>query len=250
VVTAPNIRFLTGPPFDRAFFRPVIERLGAGAAFSVIDPEASEGGWQHAAARMAEMCATERTVLVAHGLAVPAAIGAALRCPPAALVLVNGPVRSLDPITAGLSAASATPVLNRALGEIGLRPGLWLRWLRSSAGLRRAVVNPYVMDRDTVAALCGPLVETAPGRRAVVSWFASLRQLPDVRGLTCPVLLLWGDADPLYPPGEAAFVEAALEGASHVAIPGGQFAHPEERPWELADRLGAWLQDRGLSPRS
>jgi pimeloyl-ACP methyl ester carboxylesterase len=244
----PSLLFYAGPPFGLELYEHVLERLGHGQAHSVIDTTAAEDGWADRARVIAEQLQRAPTVLVAHGLAVPAAVAAALITPPAALVLSNGPLRRLDPFTRALAGLCATRGGAAVARHSVLLPPPWLGWLASSAGLRRAVVNPYVMDRDTVAALCGPLVATREGRAAVASYLGSLRALPDATALKCPVLLLWGDADPLYPAEEAAFLEAALSGATHRSVPGGQHVHPEERPWEMADRLAAWLAEKGLGP--
>lgn len=237
-----------GPPFSLDLYQRVVERLGFGEARSVIDPEAPDHGWPDRAAVIADALGGAPTVLVAHGLAIPAAVEAALRTPPAALVLSNGPLRRLDPFARALAGLCATRPGAAVAQHALLRPQPWLGWLASSAGLRRAVANPYVMDRDTVAALCGPLVATVAGRAAVAAYIGSLRELPDPRALRCPVLLLWGDADPLYPMEQASFLEAALSGVDHRSVPGGRHVHPEERPWEMADRLAAWLAERGLAP--
>jgi pimeloyl-ACP methyl ester carboxylesterase len=242
-----TVRFLSGPPFGAALFRHVAARLGAGGAACIVDPAFPAEGWSERADHLADdIRADSDTVLVAHGLAVPAAIAASLRAPPRALVLSNGPVTRLDPFTRALGGLAARPGGRALLARGVLAPRPWLRWLASSAGLRRAAVNPYVMDRDTVALLCGPLVASVEARQATASYLASLAAgLPDARSLRCPVLLVWGDADPLYPASEACFVEAGLPGARHVTVPGGQHVHPEERPWELADAIGAWLPDQG-----
>lgn len=247
VLIASSVLFLAGPPFGPAIFDKVIARLGVGSARSVLDP-AAPGGWKEGAARLESELGrgTSSTVLVAHGLAVPAAIALALRSPPRALVISNGPIRTVDPVSAALARVCASASGRALATRTALRPGVWLRWLASSAGLRRAVVNPYVMDRDTVAVLCGPLVESAGGRAALAGWVGSLTHLPDARALRCPTLLLWGDGDPLYPASEASFAEANVPGARYVAIDGGQHVHPEERPWEMADRLREWLRDQGV----
>ncbi len=247
---AASLLFCAGPPFGADLFRQVVERLGRGESRSVIDPSAPGDGWSDRASVLAQELRQRPTVLIAHGLAVPAAIAAALLVPPAALVLCNGPIRALDPVTSALAHLCSTRGGAALARNTVLRPRPWLGWLASSAGLRRAVVNPYVMDRDTVAVLCGPLVATDSSRAAVAAYLGSLGALPDPRGLQCPVLLLWGDADPLYPIEEAAFLESAVTGAQHRSVPGGQHVHPEERPWELADRLAAWLAERGLAQAS
>jgi pimeloyl-ACP methyl ester carboxylesterase len=160
---------------------------------------------------------------------------------------MNGPLRRVDPIARALGRLARTPGGSAALRATLFQPTVWQAWLRSSVGLRRAVVNPYVMDRDTVALLCGRLVESDEGRRAVAAWLRGLRDLPEPRAFAAPLLLLWGDADPLFGSAEAAFFEALVPGARHVSVPGGQHAHPEERPWEVADRLSAWLSEQGFA---
>lgn len=195
---------------------------------------------------IARRIARGRTTLVAHGLAVPAAVAAASEAPPALLVLANGPITRLDPVTRTVARLASTGALSPTL----LRPSLWLRWLASSAGLRRAVVNPYVMDRDTVALLCEQEVATPEGRRAVVAYLGSLHgALPDARGLTCPTVLLWGDEDPLYPASEADWLVSSSAGARLLPVPGGRFLYPEERPWWMADALRDVLPDHGPTPR-
>ncbi len=169
-------------------------------------------------------------VLVAHGLAVPAVTrasalaGANLRH----VVLSNGPVTRLDPFTRAF--AGAGPALSAAL-----HPALFLRWLASSAGLRRAVCNPYIMDRDTIDAICGPLVARGSDRAAVAQYLRSLSPLPAFRSPPVPTTFAWGDDDALYPLSEADTADAIAGGGRVRAIPGGRYVHPEERPWALAD---------------
>jgi len=177
-------------------------------------------------------------VLVAHGLAVPVALHAAPQVPGLRLVLSNGPVSHLDPLSALLFRLPAASL--RTL----LRPGLALPALASSAGLRRAVRNPYVMDRDTVVAVCGPLLGEPGARAAAVDFLrslpAALRSTPRFFG---PTLLCWGDEDRLYPPSTVDEARLLLPAAVHHAIPGGRLMHPVERPWATADSVVSWLAE-------
>jgi pimeloyl-ACP methyl ester carboxylesterase len=177
---------------------------------------------------------------VAHGLAVPAVVYAATLNRFPGIVLSNGPLARVDRVSTALRKA-------RFALRVLLLPPVWTAWLRSSAGLRRAVVNPYVMDRDTVAALCGGLVETNAGRAQVAAWLSALETLPELAAPLAPTLILWGEADPLYPASEASYGASRMVGSTYVAVPGGHHIHPVERPWEMADRLGAWLQDHALA---
>lgn len=226
--------FLAGPPFGPSLFAAVRDRLGDGRLGEVVDDARPGDGWAARGAALAEaVTASPRpALLVAHGLALPAAIEAA-RQSGARLLVTNGPLTRLDPVSAAVAR-----VAGLAPGAIaaGLRPSPWLAWLRSSAGLRRAVVNPYVMDRDTVAALCLSRVQTATARRATVAYLASLAAgLPDLAAPPSGTWLAWGDEDPLYPASEADFLDARLGGGRRIDVPGGRWLHPVERPWAFAD---------------
>ncbi len=225
--------------------RKVADRLGPGARVADVVTDGGGAGWR-ACAEPVGAVTNEDTVVVGHGLAVPAAVAVAERWPVRGLVLSDGPVTRLDPVTAHLVALSARApaLLHAAL----LQPAVWTAWLRSSAGLRRAVVNPYVMDRDTVAALCGSIVATAALRTSFTTYLQSLATLPDVTRLRCPVAAVWGDDDWLYPASEASFLVSAHAGAPNVAIPGGRFGHPEERPWALADAVRELSSQLGTAP--
>lgn len=234
-----QVWFLPGPPFGAELFRDVMRRVGPGCAvWPSVDPAEISAGWADRAESLARdlAAAAGPVVLVAHGLGVPVALAASVRKSPAALVLTDGPVSRLDPVTAAVaSLARRAPLL---LSQLLLRPQVWTRWLASSAGLRRAVINPYVMDRDTVAAIAAPLVAAPAGRRAVTSFLASLADgLPEPTLPACPTLLVWGGADPFYPPSEADLLAHAGGSVRHVSIPGAQWVHPVERPWMLGDAL-------------
>jgi pimeloyl-ACP methyl ester carboxylesterase len=232
----PSLWFLTAPPLGPELFRTTISRLQEGKADSILDPAFPKHGLKERAAAIATRLEPD-TLLVAHGLAVPAAILAATLVPPARLVLSNGPITRLDSISAGLARTARLPGGKALLSQL-FRPSLWLPYLASSAGLRRAVINPYVMDRDTVATLAGPEIATAAHRKAIASYLASLYSgLPDPRQVRCPISIIWGDADPLYPASEADYLDSVLGGKGYIAIAGGQHFHPEERPWELAEAI-------------
>ena len=241
-----RVRLLSGPPFGAELFGKVAARLeerlapsqGAVSCEDVLD-SAGGGGWCEAGDALARTLDAD-TVLVAHGLAVPAAVHAAMQVAPRRLVLTNGPTTWLHPVVRAVAEGARAGGI--VFAETALRPAPWLGWLASSVCLRRAVVNPYVMDRDTVAALCGPQVATSAGRRALAAYLGSLAGgLPDTRSLRVPLLLVWGDDDRLHPAREATALEATVSGARHVAIPGGHWGHPEERPWALADAIAAGL---------
>lgn len=240
-----RLLLLAGPPATGLLWREVINRLGGGEARGVLDPE--HPTWESKGAALAAEPGFAGRVVVAHGLAVPVAVAAALRVPPRILILSNGPLRRLDPATRAIAAVAASPA-GALLEHIAFRPQLLVPVLASSAVLRRSVVNPYVMDRDTVAMLCGPLVQAPEDRRALRLFMKSLvTGLPDAGLLTCPVFLIWGDSDPLNPASEADWLDARLGGRRRVDVAGGRLFHPEERPWAIADAISAILAREGVT---
>ena len=237
---SPIIWFVGGPPLGPGVFADVQSRLGRGELVAVLDPERPRDGWRERGDALALRirAAGRPVVLVAHGLGVPAAIAAAPAT--AGLVLLNGPITRLDPVTAAF--ARLARLAPAAVAGSLLQRGVLVPWLASSAGLRRVVANPYVMDRDTVAALAVSTVESAEARAASASYLASLAAgLPEVGRMAVPMAVLWGDEDLLYPCSEADFVcvRAGLEPYRRLA--GGRFLGVVERPWEVAEELVLFL---------
>ena len=235
--------FLAGPPLGPQIYQGVIQRLGKGEALSVLSLGSS---YKEAGASLAQRIqkAASPVVLVAHGLALPVALEAARLAAPALLVLSNGPVTRLDPLSQSLGGLATWPGGAALLAQSLFRPSLWLRYLASSAGLRRLVANPYVMDRDTVATLARPALIDYRARLALANYLGSLSVgLPEPGAIACPVRLIWGEEDSIYPASEADYLYSALSDCNWERIPGGQHLHPWERPWELADRLSACLPD-------
>jgi pimeloyl-ACP methyl ester carboxylesterase len=221
----------------------VIDRLehhGLSArAIELFDPAPEDASVESLAeALVAETSPDD--VLVCHGTAVPVVLAAAAHRPPRALVVTNGALGALDPFTRGICSAARLPGFARTT----LRPEIWNRWLSSSAGLRRTVVNPYVMDRDTVVALTRPYLATLQHRQAVGRFFSHLPEaISEPPSVACSTLLLWGDEDPLYPAHIADTARQWIPQATVRMIPGGQHHHPAERPWAMADELASWFAD-------
>ena len=137
---------------------------------------------------------------------------------------------AVDLIVSGLSRLGET-VLARTV----LRPGFATRWLGSSGGLRRTVANPYVMDHDIVVMLTEAVLHSRESRRSAASWMAGVgTMVPATNPKPELISAIWGDHDPLYPLAEA---ESLVPSERLLVIPGGRYFHPEERPWETADRL-------------
>ncbi|MEL6343693.1 MAG: alpha/beta hydrolase [Myxococcota bacterium] len=240
------VLFISGPPFSAKMWEKTRARLEAqGVKTVAVDLlDAARGVAcvsnlaEHLAARIQEM--PTPPLLVAHGTAVPVVSRAAVRAQPAGLVLTNGPLHEPD-----FAARALAAVPRSLLSQLILRPRLWLRYLASSAGLRRAVINPYVMDHDMVVAVCGPLVQTAENREAVAIFIKDLcMPRPPAPAFAGPTLLIWGDADPLYPIHVAQ--QQVLENSKTelVFVEGGQHLHPIERPWAIADAIRDWWAEQ------
>ncbi len=231
---------VAGPPASAGLWSHVVDRLqyrGLSArAVELFDP-APDDATVEGRARFLVASTRPEDVLVAHGTAVPVVLAATEIRSPRALVLTNGALGALDPFTHSLCRAARLPGFVRTT----LQPELWNRWLASSAGLRRTVVNPYVMDRDTVVALTQPYLATLEHRRAVARFFAQLpASVGEPVATACPTLLLWGDEDPLYPAHIADTARQWMPQAAVQMIPGGQHHHPVERPWAMADAVADW----------
>lgn len=150
----------------------------------------------------------------------------------AGCILVNGPLRAGHPALRLAAGAGAL-----AAGLVGLGPLLWRRWLWSSSGLRRAVNNPYVMDRDTVAAVTTP-ADAPQQLRADWAYFRAAGGLLDAGApLRDGVTLLWGGADALFPLADLERGGGALAAAPRRVVPGGRWLWPHEMPWAFADAV-------------
>lgn len=233
---------VAAPPMAPAMWEPVALRLEPHFRPRVIDlfdDESGDCSVEALAQRLgARIGAEPQGVLVAHGLAVPVAMAVAAANPGLPLVLANGPIGSLHPL---LSSCCA---LARRLGPLSgalLNPRLSTPALASSLGLRRAVRNPYVMNRDTVVAICMPTLSSPLRRSAARQLLASLPEaLRSTSPIEGPALLVWGDEDRLHPPAMVDAARLRIAKLSHHRVGGGRFLHPVEQPWDLADSIVEW----------
>jgi len=240
-----TLLLVAAPPASSAMWGDVIRRLAhhglRARSVELWDPVPDDPSVDGLCQRLVDEIenTSDDVVLVAHGTALPVARAAAARASIAGLVLTNGPINALDPATRTLARLARSP---RALGATLLQPGAWNRWLTSSAGMRRTVVNPYVMDRDTVVALTAPYTCSAKHRETAARFLRDLRELtPPGAPRANRVLLVWGDEDPLYPASLCDQARASIPGLEVEEVPGGQHFHPVERPWYMADVIHEWL---------
>lgn len=240
----PTVLLVAAPPASSAMWSDVVHRLTTHGIRSrpieLWEPVPIDATVAGLAARLVEEIESTdgEVIVVAHGTALPIARAAAAATRLAGLVLTNGPIEALDPATRTLAGLARSP---RALAATLLQPAAWTRWLASSAGMRRTVVNPYVMDRDTVVALTTPYTRTSDHRAAAARFLRDLRSIaPPGAPQTARTLLVWGDEDPLYPAALIDTARARIPGIQVAEVPGGQHLHPIERPWYLADLVAEW----------
>ena len=221
---------VSGPPFHSTMWAHVEKRLNTNGvnteSWSLFGTDTGTFDAE-LAALVAHVARVEGpVVLVGHGLANPLVIAATIAGNVSGIVLTNGPLSQPGRWTRVVHWVSKTP-----------RP-LTMAWLRSSVGLRRLVVNPYVMDRDTTVAVCGPVIEDRHRRRCMARYLASIKWTAPKNGTK--VLLCQGDTDPLTCSNHDNFINSFDGWVSADPIPGGRMLHPVERPWELADRVASW----------
>jgi len=227
------ILLITGPPLGALVFEHVQRRMAPRRSIAVelVQIPIAQANLKGLVAKMDEVVAASgASAVVAHGLAVPVA----MRMQGVRVYISNGPLQRPDTVMRGLTSAGQS-----TLAQLILQPNLALRWMSSSAGLRRAVVNPYVMDRDTVVRLSEAVLSTAESRKSAASWIkavaADLEQDWVVKA--SEVFGIWGDSDPLYPLGQLRKALVGPGANTLSIIPGGRNMHVVERPWELADRV-------------
>ena len=182
--------------------------------------------------------AAEDVVLIGHGTSLPLVLATAEATNIAGLVLSNGPLGQPDALSRGLSRIARLP---RPLARALFSAPLSLPFLASSLGLRRTVVNPYVMDRDTTVAICGPILKNSDRLGRALRYFETLSSAPTLSpsGHT-KTLLCWGDSDPITSRNYEEFMENMATSITNTPIEGGRYFHPVERPWALADTVVDW----------
>jgi hypothetical protein len=239
-----TILLVPGPPFDTPMWGEVQRRLEThnlkARCWTMLN--SATGSFEDETALLAAEIerSDESLILLAHGTALPLVIAAARIHPPAAIVLTNGTISDADIFGRGLRMLSRAP---GPLASALFSGTIALPFLASSLGLRRAVVNPYVMDHDTTVAVCGPILSNSERRTKMLNFFKTSKKSDCSLGNPpAKTLLCWGDSDPITSRSYSSFMESKSEQVDVSPVPGGRFLHPIERPWELADRVSAWAQ--------
>ena len=233
--------FISGPPFDGLMWSDVVSRMATHRHAAQVWTVLSEGGGslREETDRLVSSIeqSTDAVVLVGHGTALPLVMAAANLSQVAGLVLSNGALGAPDMLSSALTRLAGLP---KPIARTIFSPRVSLPILASSLGLRRVVVNPYVMDRDTTVAICGPvLMDPNRNSRALV-YLSSLAAADFTTTDRQPTLLCWGDCDPLTSSNYLDFLESAPNNITVTPVEGGRYLHPIERPWAMADTISDW----------
>ena len=237
--------FVTGPPFDAPLWDAVVRRIrNHGHSASAVEMfDGGDGSIDFESNRLAERILTTKRpiVLVAHGTAVPAAIEACRKLQPDGLVLSNGPLYHTDLFTRLLIRWAKLPA---AVTQKVVSPKRSMSFLASSMGLRRLVVNPYVMDHDTTVMVCGPIFASTARFDRMRSYLKTLMNFDWTNApADVPILVCYGDDDPISTRNIEHFLNKNQSNIETIPVPGGRYLHPIERPWELADRCVDWAEN-------
>lgn len=129
--------------------------------------------------------------------------------------------------------------------SLALRSRLLRRALATKRGLRRLVLRPAFRDpddlSDELAAVTMPLLNAPGFVDAVAASGRGVRNSAPER-IACPVLLLWGEHDPLAPLHCAVDMHARLRDSELVVISGAGHTPAIERPREVNDAILGFLQ--------
>ena len=229
-----SILFLNGPPFSSAFWQQVQQRFQHHGVQTYTLDFLHQANTIHTAADEILSFVQQNNIqnIVAHGFAVPAAAQAASKTTFHHVFLSNGPLSRKPQWIPWIHQIPSFAMRQ------SLRPTYSLPFLASSIAFRRLVVNPYVMERDTIDALCKNNLSSPKYRKNTVSYLHSLHDFhlpPSLQSSQCT--LIWGDADPLFPVANLIPITSKKSMLSTIQIKGGQHFHPLERPWAIADAV-------------
>lgn len=249
--------FLHGAPLNGYQWRGALERLAGvrrcialdfmGLGYSEV-PDGQALGAQAQADMLAaflDALAIRDADLVASdsGTAVAQLFAVKYRARVRSLLLTNGDVEIDSPppkVKVAIAMARAG-----TLGEATAN------WLVDRALARRtfgaAVYRvPEQLGDDTIDYYVTPLVRSARRIAQYHAFHVALEPNPlqgieaALRTLTVPARIVWGDADDIFAPADAAYLDRVLPGSRGIRhVPGGKLFFPEEYPDVIAEEARA-----------
>lgn len=235
-----SILLIAGLPFEESFWYAVQQRLTTQGYSSHTWVLCKNHGEINQQLDDLHQFITEHSIdtIVAHGLSVPLAIETFKASKCQQLILSNGFLTT----KVGLSQWILPRLLNIpcTLKRQLLRPSILIPVLASSAAFRRLVINPYVMDRETIETLSKDLLNNTNYRKNVSTYLRELNSWSLPKKLDGVIHAIWGDHDLLFPVEQLEFLSAIENIDLHThLIEGGAHFHPVERPWSLADQIAS-----------
>lgn len=232
------ILFVAGPPGSAVMWATVQRRLAPRRTVAVEFPMVPKGTFADIVDRL-DKIASElgSSIIVSHGEAVPFALSVGADCV-RLQVITNGQL-------SGGTASAQVSQLPKTIITGATRLGLGSWFFRSSLGLRRAVKNPYVMDRAVVDNMIAPYFSTKEQRKGMLALFKLTSQVKDVP-VSKPVHVIWGDSDRMHPKAVVEAWAATVKDVTVEYVPGGRWFYPLECPWDLADRLAQVAELRSV----
>ena len=225
-----TIHLLSSPPFGEHFWTLVYNRLVEhGHEVCIHTPIENHATLDQAREQLSRVI-TPYDDVVAHGLTVPLLLHFAQHHPIKRAFVSNGPLTTLDPFCKSFST------LPSFLQKLYLHPSLSFRFFASSLGMRRIVVNPYVMDKEVIERVCAPL-HNASFRKNCAAYLNEIDAFNPPESIQTALIAIWGDHDLLYPTSIATDLQNRYPNTKRVDIEGGKLLHPIERPWAMADLI-------------
>jgi pimeloyl-ACP methyl ester carboxylesterase len=232
------ILFVAGPPGSAIMWGNVQRRLAPRSTVAVEFPLMTNGSFEEITDRLREIVSeVGAVVVVSHGEAVPFVLSIEASCVQLQ-VLTNGR------LLGGLEAAQVSNLPKTIINSV-TKLGIGPRFFSSSLGLRRAVKNPYVMDKAVVDSMIAPYFSTKEQRKGMLALFRLTSEERTLR-TKVPVHVIWGDSDRMHPKKALEAWASNFMDVTIEYVPGGRWFYPVECPWELADRLVNIVKDRSI----
>lgn len=248
----PTVVLLHGIPGSAAGWSRVVEQLGPGV--DVVLPDLLGFGRSRRPSRLEDLhvraqadavvalvdeLGLDAFVLVGHDFGGPVAVAVAGRCGArvSGLLVASANVFPDTPVPFPLNL-TRLPLIGSAVDLVLFsRPSLWMV-LRRGTGGGSPPPDPatYVGDagqQRSIATIFGGSL------RRLATLYAPVEET--LRGLSCPVAVVWGDADPFFPPDQARRTAEAAR-ATLTMLPGAGHFLPHERPAELASSVRRMLE--------
>ena len=239
-----TILCIPSPPFGAFFWTAVCKRLeDHHQPTKIVTPLLDAENLAQATRLLDDELSSidDSIILLTHGATLNLGLALATHPKVRGIVLTNGSV-SKPSILAQLGSNIPTSLL-----KIALSPRISTSIFSSSLGMRRWVVNPYVMNRDMVVRVCQEFLENRTYRNNALKWVGNnATPLSEAKQIETPCLSIWGTHDFFHPISERQQLDKILTQHTAIDVPGGRYLHALERPWETADALLQWMRQLSL----